>query len=227
MNQSADEYLYRGEFVHMREMREDDAETIVRWRTTPQASRWLSGTETLTVDSQLTWFKGAKSRGDILLMYDSPAGQPMLSMSIYDFTPDGKSAEQGRAVRGESGGGWQALTEAVYLQHCFAFDLLSMHRVFCAAAVDNEAVGMTMQAVLRCGYIVEGIRRKHLRKPGSAHDLIEFGVLAEDFALARIDVESEFYSPGNVPTATPKAFEVAACIASIVSPAQDPLPNST
>lgn len=226
MNQPEDEYLYRGTFVHMREMRGDDSETIVRWRTTPQAKRWLGGAETLTVENQVAWFDRCKSQGDVLLMYDSPDGRPILSMSIYDFTDDGKSAEQGRAVRGESGGGWQALTEAIYLQQRLAFELLSMKRVFGAAATDNEAVGMSLHAMLRCGNIVEGIRRQHLRKHGNAHDVIEFGVLAEDFARAKSGFESDFYDQASVPVATPLALEVATRIAAIVSPMTEPLSNT-
>ena len=58
------------------------------------------------------------------------------------------------------------------------FEKLNLERIYCGTASGN--MGMQRLA-LRMGMIEEGRRRKHLFLDGGWHDVIEYGVLRDDF----------------------------------------------
>jgi len=58
------------------------------------------------------------------------------------------------------------------------FEKLNLERIYCATASDN--LGMQRLA-LRMGMVEEGRRRKHLFLEGGWQDMVEYGLLRDDF----------------------------------------------
>lgn len=58
------------------------------------------------------------------------------------------------------------------------FEKLNLERIYCGTAIGN--VGMNRLA-LRLGMVEEGRRRKHLFLDGGWHDMVEYGVLRDEF----------------------------------------------
>ena len=69
--------LLRGAHVLLREMDEDDAQLVVAWRNGPESRKWLIQWDLLTVDVHLEWFRKAKRRGELLIMFDALDGEPV------------------------------------------------------------------------------------------------------------------------------------------------------
>jgi len=61
------------------------------------------------------------------------------------------------------------------------FRKLNLLRVYCGTAENNE--GMKKLAI-SLGMILEGRRRKHVFLEGSRHDVLEYGVLLEEFEIS-------------------------------------------
>ena len=58
------------------------------------------------------------------------------------------------------------------------FEKLNLERIYCGTASGNVAM---QRLALRLGMIEEGRRRKHLFLEGSWHDMLEYGVLRDEF----------------------------------------------
>jgi [ribosomal protein S5]-alanine N-acetyltransferase len=59
------------------------------------------------------------------------------------------------------------------------FDKLNLERVYCGTAASNEGMKKLAESM---GMRLEGTRRQHLFLEGSRVDLLEYGVLREEFA---------------------------------------------
>lgn len=107
--------LLRGAHVSLREMDEDDTERVVAWRNGPESRKWLIQWEPLTVQAHLEWFRAAKQRGDLLIMFDTLGGQPVATGSVYDFDRPKTSARWGRLCGAQVGRHPHSILEAFYL----------------------------------------------------------------------------------------------------------------
>ena len=96
--------LLRGAHVSLREMGEDDAQRVVAWRNGPESRKWLIQWEPLTVQAHLEWFRAAKQRGDLLIMFDALDGEAVGTGSVYDFDRPKTSASPSAALCGPTPG---------------------------------------------------------------------------------------------------------------------------
>lgn len=71
--------------------------------------------------------------------------------------------------------------EAALLLLNYAFERLNLHRVYCGTINGNE--GMKKLA-LKMGMKSEGVRRDAIFKNGAYHDILEYGVLKNEFVDA-------------------------------------------
>jgi len=69
------------------------------------------------------------------------------------------------------------LADRTILQH--GFNKLNLERIFCATAATNEGMKKLASAM---GMTLEGTRRRHLFLEGSRVDMLEYGILREEFA---------------------------------------------
>ncbi len=73
-------------------------------------------------------------------------------------------------------------TEAKALMLEYAFDTLNLHRVQSEVIAYNER---SARHLLRNGFQLEGRRRQAIFRHGRYHDMLDFGVLREDWEAAR------------------------------------------
>jgi RimJ/RimL family protein N-acetyltransferase len=196
--------LIRGTYVTLREMREADAPLIVAWRNRDDVKRWLIRWEPLTLEAQIRWFRGAKAQGDILLMFETAGGEPVGTGSVYGFDRPRKCAEWGRLCAARISGQPHPMIEACYLVHRLCFEVLGVWRLHGALASNNRA-SYRLNRFL--GYADEGLRRQHWAYPDGYRDVIELGLLAEDFACQRPAIEARLYRDLPVPAMTAECME--------------------
>lgn len=68
--------------------------------------------------------------------------------------------------------------EAAYLLLKHAFESLNMFRVYSGTTEKNIGAQKLMEGL---GMIKEGVRRKHIYRNGEYHDIIEYGLLRDEF----------------------------------------------
>jgi RimJ/RimL family protein N-acetyltransferase len=188
--------LVTGRYARVREMREADAPLIVEWRNRDDVRRWLIRWQPLTVDSQVRWFRAARAQGDILFMFESIQGAPVGTGSIYELDRLRTIAQWGRLCAARIAGAAQPMLDACYLVHRICFEVLGMLRLHGSLISDNKA-SYRLNRFL--GYVEEGRRRKHCAHPDGYKDVIELGLLAEEFREQRPSIEAKLYRDHAVP----------------------------
>jgi RimJ/RimL family protein N-acetyltransferase len=103
------------------------------------------------------------------------------NVSLQNISPIHRNAEFAIIVGNKAHWGKGASTQASrkILEH--GFSKLNLHRIYCGTAASN--VGMNKLA-LRLGMTLEGRRRSQLWLEGAWDDVLEYGLLREDFVLA-------------------------------------------
>jgi len=68
--------------------------------------------------------------------------------------------------------------DASFLLLKHAFDSLNMHRIYSGTTLENIGGQKLMESM---GMIKEGVRRKHIYKNGKYIDIVEYGILRDEF----------------------------------------------
>lgn len=173
-------------------MEESDSPIVADWRHSPEVRRWLYAWDPPSLESQRRWFHGARERGDILFMLETLGGEPVATASLYWLDRRlGRTAEWGRFVAAPGSHLPRALTEGAYLVHRIWFEVLGMRRLIAHLLAGNLRSHRMARFL---GYVDEGIRREHWQHPdGHCEDVLELGLLAEEFAARRPRIEKTLY----------------------------------
>lgn len=100
------------------------------------------------------------------------------NVSLQDIATINRTAEFA-IILGDKrhwGKGLGCLAGRALLEH--GFRIIDLHRVYCSTAATN--IGMRKLA-LRLGMIEEGTRRQHLLLDGSRVDVVEYGILRDEY----------------------------------------------
>jgi UDP-4-amino-4,6-dideoxy-N-acetyl-beta-L-altrosamine N-acetyltransferase len=199
-------WLVRGRTVTLRRMTAEDAEMIVQWRNQPEARSWLIQWKPLTVAAHLDFFHKAH-HSDVLLIFATPNGLPVATAAFYNFDRARTNCEWGRLCRTPEPFAPQTLLEGAYLAHRLAFEVMKVERTYCACSTNNSPA-IRMNRTL--GYVEEGLRRHHLLAPDGYRDVVEFGMLRDDFIGSQAALQKLLYRDRSTPPEfLPEAGKVA------------------
>jgi UDP-4-amino-4,6-dideoxy-N-acetyl-beta-L-altrosamine N-acetyltransferase len=188
-------WLVRGRTVALRQMTPEDTDIIVQWRNQPEAKNWLVQWEPLKAACQLAFFHKAH-QSDALLIFATPTGDPVGTAAFYNFDKARTNCEWGRLCRTTEPCAPQTLLEGAYLAHRLAFEIMKVERTYCACSVNNSPA-IRMNRTL--GYVEEGLRRRHLLAPDGYRDVVEFGMLRDDFIRSQATLEKLLYRDRSTP----------------------------
>lgn len=180
----------QGRYVQLRLMMEADAALIVRWRNHPAVAKWLVQWQPLTVERHLDFLRAARQRGDVLLAILDRKGTPIGTGAIYDFDHHKKVAEWGRLVVDPEGEHSLAAIEASYLAVRYGFERQSLARLHAACSAGNNGAKKLLEFI---GFRQEGFRPQHLAVPEGYRDMVEYGLLYNDFKLQMEKIEKLLY----------------------------------
>jgi RimJ/RimL family protein N-acetyltransferase len=198
-------YWIRGKFVTVRTMEEADAPDVVAWRNRPDAARYLIQWEPLTVEKHLSWFHRTRD-SELLLMFEDPAGRLIGCGAFWGFDPKVTSGEWGRLVTAGDLGNPSGLMEGGHLAHRIMFELLGFVRIYCGAADTNTASRKYAEFL---GYQQEGFRRLHVNTPHGRYNIVEYGMLADEFEQRSAYLNRFFYRDKSRPDFTAEARAAA------------------
>jgi diamine N-acetyltransferase len=201
-------YWIRGKFASVRMMDESDAPNVVVWRNRPDAARYLIQWKPLTVESHLDWFRRTGD-WEFNVMFEGPSGAPIGCGGFWGFDLKVTTAEWGRLVTAGDAGNPSGLMEAGYLAHRIMFELLGFIRIYCGAA-DTNTTSQKYAEFL--GYQKEGFRRAHVNTPFGRYNIVEYGMLAEEFQQRSAFLNRFFYRDKGIPEFTEEARLAAPAI---------------
>ena len=175
-----------GSAFTLRELRLEDAPSLLAMLTTEEVSRFISPPP-ITVEGFerfITWAHRERQAGNYVCFAVVPTGCTS-AVGIFQL----KSLEHGFATAewgfaiGSPFWGTGIFAEAARLVIDFAVDVVGTHRLEARAAVAN---GRGNGALRKIGAVQEGVLRRSFVRNGVHHDQVLWGIVADDWRLQRL-----------------------------------------
>lgn len=125
-----------GERVYLRNMLEEDASDIVKWRNDPAIRKWMFNQELLTIEKHLKWFhdKNTLSRIDYVIC-DNITDK---AIGTVNFTNIEKNkAEAGKMLGNKDYWGKGYAKESFLLWLKYGFETLGFNSIYVRTMIDN------------------------------------------------------------------------------------------
>ncbi|MDP2388718.1 MAG: GNAT family protein [Acidobacteriota bacterium] len=173
----------------MRELRLEDAATLLAMLTTEEVSRFISPPPTTVEGFErfILWAERERQAGNYACFAVVPAGMDTAIgiFQLRSLEPGFGTAEWGFAL-GSQFWGTGVFAEGARLVLDFAFDVIGARRLEARAAVAN---GRGNGALRKLGAVQEGVLRRSFLRHGQYHDQVLWGILAEDWRLQRLSLQ--------------------------------------
>jgi ribosomal-protein-alanine N-acetyltransferase len=170
----------------LRELRAQDAPSLLAMLTTEEVSRFISPPPT-TVDGFerfITWANRERQAGSYACFAIVPEGMTTAIgiFQVRSLEPGFGTAEWGFCM-GSAFWGSGIFIEGARLILDFAFGVIGARRLEARAAVAN---GRGNGALRKIGAVQEGLLRRSFLRNGQYHDQVLWGILADDWRLQRL-----------------------------------------
>ena len=178
-----------GSTFTLRELRIEDARSLLAMLTTEEVSRFISPPPTTVEGFErfIMWAQHERQSGNYACYAVVPRGMTT-AVGIFQlrsldcgFT----AAEWGFAL-GSEFWGTGIFAESARMVVDFAVDVIGLHRLEARAAVAN---GRGNGALRKIGAVQEGVLRRSFFRHGVHHDQVLWGIVAEDWRLQRLSQE--------------------------------------
>ncbi len=173
----------------LRELRIDDAPSLLAMLTTEEVARFISPPPTTVEGFErfIAWTHRERLTGNYICFGIVPQGMDHAIglFQLRSLEPGFASCEWGFAM-GSPFWGTGLFAEGARLVVNFAVDLVGTQRLEARAAVAN---GRGNGALRKIGAVQEGVLRRSFLRNGQYHDQVLWSILAEDWRLQRLDLQ--------------------------------------
>jgi RimJ/RimL family protein N-acetyltransferase len=173
--------------VTLRELRLDDAASLLTMVSTEEVSRFISPPPTTVEGFErfIEWAIRERENGNYACFAVVPAGMSTAVglFQLRALEPGFATAEWGFAL-GSGFWGTGLFVESARLVLDFAFGTVGVHRLEARASLAN---GRGNGALRKIGALQEGVLRRSFFRGGTYHDQVLWAILAEDWHLLRVD----------------------------------------
>ena len=173
----------------MRELRIEDAPSLMAMLTTEEVARFISPPPTTVEGFErfIAWTHHERRAGNYACFAIVPNGLDAAIgiFQVRSLDPGFGTGEWGFAM-GSQFWGTGIFVEAARLVLDFAFEVIGTERLEARAAVAN---GRGNGALRKIGAVQEGLLRRSFLRNGQHHDQVLWGILADDWRLQRIAQE--------------------------------------
>ena len=175
-----------GSSFTLREMRLEDAPSLLAMLTTEEVARFISPPPTTVEGFErfIMWTQRERQAGNYACFAIVPQGMTTAIgiFQVRSLEPGFGTAEWGFAM-GSQFWGTGIFTEGARLVLDFAFDVIGAQRLEARAAVAN---GRGNGALRKIGAVQEGLLRRSFQRNGQHLDQVLWGILADDWRLQRV-----------------------------------------
>jgi len=178
-----------GSTFTLRELRLEDAASLLAMLTTEEVSRFISPPPTTVEGFErfIIWAHRERQAGNYACYAVVPQGMTTAVgiFQLRSLDSGFTTAEWGFAL-GSQFWGTGIFAESARMIVDFAIDVVDVHRLEARAAVAN---GRGNGALRKIGAVQEGILRRSFFRHGVHHDQVLWGIVAEDWRLQRLSQE--------------------------------------
>jgi RimJ/RimL family protein N-acetyltransferase len=170
----------------LRELRVEDAPSLLAMLTTEEVARFISPPPTTVEGFErfIAWTHRERLAGHYACFAIVPKGMTTAIgiFQVRSLEPGFRTAEWGFAM-GSAYWGSGIFAEGARLVLDFAFDVIGVTRMEARAATAN---GRGNAALRKIGAVQEGVLRRSFLRSGIYYDQVLWGILAEDWRLQRL-----------------------------------------
>ncbi len=165
--------------IRFNTIHENDLETIMKWRSSPEVTKYMYTDPTLTMDDQLKWFnERVKNNPHEKYWIINVDSKNIGVVSIYNIDFNNQRASWAYYI-GENGFSGKGIGKQVELNILkYVFTKLKLNKLCCEVFSFNEKV---IEIHQKYGSKIEGVLRQHIFKNGAFFDVVIMGVLREDW----------------------------------------------
>ncbi len=181
--------------IQLRDLRDDDVDRLYRWRREPAVDRWMFSGPPLEFEAHQRWFEQFRAdehrHGWVIERKDEPCGVMFLTKisNVHQHGQwgwyIGEASARGRGVG--------RAAQALGLDRVFSD--FALQKVWSEVIADNDPA---LKALAATGFRREGYIRRHMFKGGQFHDVVLFGILAEEWQERRKSVMKDLQASGLV-----------------------------
>jgi len=170
----------RGKKANLRPLnKETDLEDCVRWINDEEVNKYLSLFLPVTKNAEATWFDGHDNdQNNVVLAIETVSGELIGVMGLHQINWRDRTATTGAYIGEKKFWGKGYGTEAKMLLLNYAFNTLNLRKINSAVIDYNKA---SLAYSFKCGYQIEGRRRKQYYKEGRYRDEILLGVFKKNW----------------------------------------------
>lgn len=171
----------KGTRLYLRPLSIEDVPTIQRYANDPEVRHYVSNVYPLSLQEEKKWVEEAMKRDkeDILFVVCLKKSDKLLGlMGLHGINYVDGTASTGTLFGAKEEWNKGYAQEAKMLLLEYAFLTLNLRKVCSAAFLENKG---SIQHNKNCGYVVEGILKKHWYRDGTYHNKVLLSVFKKDW----------------------------------------------
>lgn len=159
-------------------MLKSDIPTLLRWINDPHTREFVRNQFPMMESSEEQWFDSlGKNREKQVVLAIEVGGKHVGTIGAHGIHPIDRTCSIGIMI-GDTSHREQGIgTEATMTLLEYLFNTLNMRKIVWEAYGFNKR---SCNCAMRCGFKLEGVRRKHIFARGRFHDLILHGMFKEE-----------------------------------------------
>lgn len=168
--------------ITLREIREEDLETIMRWRMDPDITRYMNTNPKLTPEGQRKWLGSLERNENVMYWLVMVEENPVGVINLADIDWDRKDSSWGYYI-GEKK--YRSLKLAISLEmslYDYVFDILGFRELHNEAFSLNEGV---VKLHLACGNDIVKEVKGEVEKEGVKYDITHLSITKEKWDSIR------------------------------------------
>jgi len=171
--------ILKGAKTRLRPVREDDLPPLTTWANDPEVRHWLHHSERddATVDDAREVYMSSKEHL-LSLAIENDAGALIGVVRLLGIDRTHRRAELAIMIGDQTAWGSGYGTDAMRSLLRHAFEDIGLRRVELITDADNER---GIRSFEKCGFVREGVLRKHRLRHGEPLDMIGMSILQEEF----------------------------------------------
>ena len=174
--------ILEGDRVRLQKLSAEDVnERYVSWLNDSEVCRYNSHGDTLyTLEMAREYVKRVSSSPayEVFAIFAKDSGKHVGNISLQNIHAINRSAEYAILLGDKDYWGKGIAHEASELIVKYGFEELHLHRVWCGTSIENEPM---KKLAARLHFKEEGLRRQAMCKNGRFVDVVEYGLLRDEY----------------------------------------------
>ena len=176
--------MLKGKNVLLRPFKRSDISYFLKWFNDPEILQYLDMYLPMTEMSEEKFIEElgtTRASSDVLLVIEAIEGdstRPIGNCGLHQISPKDHNAIFGIIIGEKDNWSKGYGLEAARLLLDYGFQQLNLHRISSSAIAYNER---SIKLHMKVGFREEGRVRQRMFKNGQYHDLLQFGILREEW----------------------------------------------